>query len=124
MQHKYGLIGKSLIHSFSRSYFNQKFNKLGLSNYQYDNYEFLHNVDIETFLRSTDGLGFNVTIPYKESIIAYIDELDEVASAVGAVNTLKKYENGEINTETVYNELIEFTGLLEELSVPEEESVS
>jgi shikimate dehydrogenase len=104
MQHKYGLIGQSLVHSFSRSYFNQKFNKLGLTNYQYDNYEFDDIQEIEKFLRSTDCRGLNVTIPYKEAIITYVDELDEDASAIGAVNTLKKYPNGEIkgfNTDVI-----------------------
>lgn len=104
MQHKYGLIGKELNHSFSQRYFNNKFNKLSLSNYQYDNYEFKNVGEIEEFLEETDGLGFNVTIPYKESIIAYIDELDEIASAIGAANTLKKYDNGDIkgfNTDVI-----------------------
>jgi len=104
MQYKYGLIGKSLGHSFSKKYFEHKFKKDGLTNYQYDNYEFEKRSEIISFLNSTHCLGLNVTLPYKETILDIITELDRHAKAIGAVNTLKRYPDGTFkgfNTDTI-----------------------
>lgn len=85
---KYGLIGYKLSHSFSQSYFTEKFKDLGIDAL-YRNFEL---DSIEAFPTLPDrypGLvGMNVTVPYKEAIIPYLDELDPIAEAVGAVNTI------------------------------------
>jgi len=84
-----GLIGKSLKHSFSKKYFTEKFLKEGLTNYTYQNYE-LDQIDtIREIVKENNLSGFNVTIPYKEQILPYLDEIDETAKNIGAVNTVK-----------------------------------
>lgn len=84
---KFGLIGQSLSHSFSRQYFTEKFKDKGLS-HSYDNYECGNIGDVANLLKDTDVSGFNVTIPYKSAIIPFLNEVDEVALSVGAVNTI------------------------------------
>lgn len=89
----FGLLGKSLSHSFSRDYFTKKFSELNL-NYSYQNIELDNIADIIPFVKENKNLkGFNVTVPYKEEIIPYLDYLDDTAKEVGAVNTVK-VENG------------------------------
>lgn len=92
---KFGLIGQTLGHSFSRSFFTEKFERENISAI-YSNYE-LASIDEFPSLLSTqsDLKGLNVTIPYKSAIIPFLDELDEVASAVGAVNTIV-FESGKL----------------------------
>jgi len=98
----FGLIGKSLSHSFSSSYFHDKFIKEEISNTEYLNFE-LKDVSEFTQLISTYKLsGLNVTVPYKESIIPFLDELSEDAKSIGAVNTIQ-FINGKLvghNTDT------------------------
>jgi len=91
---KYGLIGKSLSHSFSKEYFNNKFLSEGISNCEYDNYELQDHTEIETFLNQTNGIGFNVTIPYKEQVISFLDDLDIATKEINSVNTIKIYPDG------------------------------
>lgn len=88
-QKKYGLIGRNINYSFSKDYFTEKF-----KSYHFDNCEYL-NFDIATcgefisIIKETKGLkGLNVTIPYKEEIIPYIDSLSKNAKKIGAVNTI------------------------------------
>ena len=89
----FGLLGKSLGHSFSKDYFTNKFSELNL-NYSYQNIELDNISDIIPFVKENKNLkGFNVTVPYKEAIIPYLDYLDDTAKEVGAVNTVK-VENG------------------------------
>lgn len=90
---KFGLIGKQLSHSFSAEYFLQKFNNEGIHNAIYKAYE-LQETELKDFLYSTECIGLNVTIPYKESIIPFLDEMDEVAEKISSVNTIKVYRNG------------------------------
>lgn len=100
----YGLLGKSLRHSFSKDYFTEKFSSLGLD-YTYQNIELENISEIVDFVKTHKKLkGFNVTVPYKECIIPYLDELDETAREVGAVNTVRVYANGKLkgfNTDVV-----------------------
>ncbi len=86
----YGLIGKSLQHSFSQTFFTEKFNSLQLHNYRYKNYEFPGIKALAGFLlEEVYALkGFNVTIPFKEAILPYLDVLSEEALQIGAVNTV------------------------------------
>lgn len=86
---KYGLIGFPLSHSFSRDFFNEKFKSEGIDA-EYLNFE-IPSIDRlpETLSANPDLRGFNVTIPYKEKIISYLDELSEEADHIGAVNVVK-----------------------------------
>lgn len=86
----YALIGHPLTHSRSKDYWNQKFKEEGLSEYRYENFD-LSTVDqVPTLLREQPDLhGFNVTIPHKRTIIEYLDELDDTAREIGAVNTVR-----------------------------------
>lgn len=87
---KYGLIGKHLSHSFSLNYFNNKFKQEDLSNCNYANYEIKRSEDIPLFLAKSDCLGLNITIPYKESVLAFVNESTEQVDQIGACNTLKR----------------------------------
>lgn len=91
---RYGLLGYPLGHSFSPAYFKQKFEKEGLLDYQYDLFE-AQNLGEWIDWAKADGTirGFNVTIPYKQSILNYLDEIDAHSRAIGAVNTVK-IDNG------------------------------
>ncbi len=84
---KYGLIGKSLSHSFSKSYFSSFFIENNI-NASYDEFEIANIDDVKVLLDSPIN-GLNVTIPYKESIIPFLDELSLEAKEIGAVNTIK-----------------------------------
>ena len=99
----FGLIGKSLSHSFSERYFNEKFHKEDINDADYKNFE-LNNISEFTDLISKMKLsGLNVTIPYKESVIPFLDELTPQAKAIGAVNTIQFKDNKLIghNTDTI-----------------------
>jgi len=87
---QYGLIGKSLSHSFSAKYFNEKFRKEGITDCHYELFELEDIADIHQLLQKNPNLqGFNVTIPYKEAILPYLDELDVVVEEIGACNCVK-----------------------------------
>lgn len=84
-----GLIGYPLGHSFSQAYFAEKFEREGRTDYLYQNFELADISDLPKMLESQPNLvGFNVTIPYKQTIIPYLDELDPLAQKLGAVNTV------------------------------------
>ncbi|HDJ33964.1 MAG TPA: shikimate dehydrogenase [Bacteroidetes bacterium] len=85
----YGLIGNPLTHSFSAAYFREKFRKEKISGVCYRNFPLADIHDFPHLLAAvTDLAGLNVTIPYKESVIPFLDELDSEAEAVGAVNVV------------------------------------
>ena len=87
---KLGLIGFPLTHSFSAKYFAEKFKNEEIKGFSYENFEISKIDDFPNILKNNpDILGLNVTIPYKEQIIPYLDELDEEAQEIGAVNTIK-----------------------------------
>ena len=97
----FGLIGKSLQHSFSKQYFTEKFKKLNLSDNDYELIE-LPAIDSSfgDLLRSGKYQGLNVTIPYKQEVIPFLDGLSEEAEAIGAVNTISFQENKVIGHNT------------------------
>ena len=85
----YGLIGTSLSHSFSMDFFNQKFISEGIDA-QYFNFELNDIGELMTIFSEYPNLdGLNVTMPYKEKVIPFMDQLDETAETVGAVNVIK-----------------------------------
>lgn len=90
----FGLIGHPLGHSFSRQFFADKFNAMGLADEcRYDNYD-LEHIDLikEVLMQNPELVGFNVTIPYKEQIIPYLDEMTEEAARIGAVNCVRRID--------------------------------
>ncbi len=88
MKH-FGLIGRVLTHSFSKKYFDEKFTTLGNECYDYGLYELQSVGEVPDLIASCHLSGFNVTIPYKQAIIPYLDELSDEARRVGAVNVVK-----------------------------------
>jgi shikimate dehydrogenase len=99
---KFGLIGKNIDYSFSKKYFSEKFKKENLD-CTYSNFDVVNISEIESILQNNSISGYNVTIPYKEEIINFLDEIDEVAKDIGAVNTIKKIDNKNIgfNTDSI-----------------------
>lgn len=83
-----GIIGYPLSHSFSPTYFAQKFAKEHINGASYKTLPIKKIEDVKELLAGTLD-GFNVTIPYKQSILPYLDHIDEEAARVGAVNTVK-----------------------------------
>ena len=99
----FGLIGKNLSHSFSKKYFNNKFYKENIKNCEYKNFELSNISEIKNLISQIKPSGLNVTIPYKESVIPFLDELTPQAKAIGAVNTIDFKGNKLIghNTDTI-----------------------
>ena len=85
-----GLIGFPLSHSFSKKYFEEKFQKLNLTDYTFDFFS-MENVNQFPALpqQNKNLIGLSVTLPHKETIIPFLDELDETAKEIGAVNCIK-----------------------------------
>lgn len=90
----FGLLGKEIDYSFSRAYFAEKFQKEGYANCSYKNFDLEHALLIEALLEETEFAGLNVTIPYKQEVIPFMDHLDPVAKSIGAVNTIIRKNNG------------------------------
>jgi len=102
----YGLIGKNIDYSFSVKYFGQKFNDEKIIDSEYVNFD-LREIEDFNNLEMLKINGLNVTIPYKEKIITYLDEVDKAASIIGAVNTIAKKDNKLIGYNTDYIGFIE-----------------
>src|SRR5680860_230278 len=89
-KHRFGLVGKNISYSFSKGYFTDKFSDLGLEGYSYENFDLQHIDELPELLTSNpEVIGLNVTIPYKQEVIPYLDKLDTQAEKIGAVNTIK-----------------------------------
>ncbi len=92
----FGLIGRNISYSFSKNHFTEKFEKEEIS-YTYENFDLEHISEFSSLIKThPELLGLNVTIPYKESIIPYLDELNDVAREIGAVNTIKIEPSGKL----------------------------
>ena len=92
----FGLIGYPLSHSFSKKYFTEKFAREGITDAHYELFEIKTIAEFPALTQSQKLLvGLNVTIPYKQQVMPYLDHLDEVAEKIGAVNTIKFGKNGE-----------------------------
>lgn len=90
MEKKFGLIGMTVSHSFSKSFFDEKFFREGLRDYHYDLYELKEIKDLKKLLGDNPELcGLNVTIPYKEQVIQLLSDVDAAAKRIGAVNVIK-----------------------------------
>jgi len=87
---QFGLIGYPLSHSFSKKYFEDKFQKLQLTGYSYTTFPLENINQFPALLEREKGLlGLSVTIPHKETVVPFLDELDENAKEIGAVNCIK-----------------------------------
>ena len=96
-KHQFGLVGKNISYSFSKTHFTKKFEELNLLDYSYENIDFQDISELPNFLKNNPNLkGLNVTIPYKESIIPYLDKLSKKATEIGAVNTIRFTKNGKL----------------------------
>lgn len=86
----YGLIGYRLGHSFSKGYFTQKFIDENISDCDYQNFELDRIAEFAALIQNNPTIsGLNCTIPYKKEVMAFLDELDEEAKQIGAVNVIK-----------------------------------
>ena len=89
MKNKYGLLGHPLGHSFSRKFHNERFSRLGIDA-EYVNFDLADVSTLPEVLAAEPTLcGLNVTIPYKQAVMSFLDELDPVAARIGAVNTVR-----------------------------------
>ena len=90
MEKKFGLIGETVGHSFSKNFFDEKFFREGLRDHHYDLYPLKNIDDLQQLLRDVpELLGLNVTIPYKEQVLKFLNDIDDSAKTIGAVNVIK-----------------------------------
>lgn len=110
----YGLIGFPLEHSFSISYFNEKFQNEGIKA-KYVNFEIPNIENLQEILASTPNLkGLNVTIPYKQKVISYLDYISPEARAIGAVNVIRvEHKGNQIILKGYNSDVIGFTQSIE-----------
>ncbi|MGM5469924.1 shikimate dehydrogenase family protein [Flavobacteriaceae bacterium LMO-SS05] len=93
---KLGLLGKNISYSFSKAHFTKKFADEGLP-FTYENFDIEAVSEFPSILKNNpDLVGLNVTIPYKEQIIPYLDSVDKQAKLIGAVNTITFSSSGEL----------------------------
>lgn len=113
---KYGLIGYPLGHSFSMNFFNEKFENESV-NAQYINFE-IPNIDCLAEIIDTNPelKGLNVTIPYKEKVISYLDTISPEARAIGAVNVIRvNHKGSKVELKGYNSDVIGFTKSIEPL---------
>ncbi|MGY3793689.1 shikimate dehydrogenase family protein [Aquimarina sp. 433] len=111
----YGLLGRDIGYSFSRNYFSNRFEKENLPHH-YVNFDLKSIEELKEVLENKEIHGMNVTIPYKEEVIPYLDTLDPIAKEIGAVNVIKFENNGKL---TGYNsDYYGFTESLKPLLTP------
>ena len=119
----YGLIGYPLVHSFSRIFFNSKFETEGIDA-QYINFE-IENVELlpEIIAAHPNLRGLNVTAPYKEAVIPYLDSLDDDAREIGAVNVIKCIHDSRtdkiVELRGFNSDVVGFGQTMESITLPE-----
>lgn len=116
---KYGLIGYPLKHSFSIGYFNEKFRSEGIDA-EYFNFEIPEINDFKKIIEENPDLsGLNVTIPYKEQVIPFLDSLDPDAAKIGAINVIKIIrQKGKVRLVGYNSDIIGFTQSIQPLLRP------
>lgn len=92
----YGLAGKKLGHSFSKAWFTSKFEREGLTDYRYINHEMDDIRQIRAAVQEKGLSGLNITVPFKSSILPYLDVITEDALTIGAVNVVKVHNDGRL----------------------------
>ena len=97
IQKSFGLLGRNINYSFSKGYFTEKFQKEKLEAYTYENFDIQEINSITEIIKNDPSLkGLNVTIPYKEAVLPYLDKLSKKAKLIGAVNTIKITKKGKL----------------------------
>lgn len=114
--HNYGIIGYPLTTTFSPAYFNQKFAEMGIEA-QYQKFPLQNIAAFQELIQTVPNLcGINVTLPYKEQIIPFLNEIDSTAAQIGAVNTIAFKQNKTIGYNT---DVIGFSRSLQPLLQPQ-----
>lgn len=97
LRRRFGLLGRNISYSFSKGYFTEKFSKEHFEGCTYENFDIQEiNAFTELKEKNTDLNGLNVTIPYKEAVIPFLDKLSKNAAQIGAVNTIKFTKKGKL----------------------------
>ena len=92
---QYGLVGKNISYSFSKAFFAEKFERENYKNHTYENFDIQEIFEFPGILKNNPDLkGLNLTIPYKEVVIPFLDKMSKNALKIGAVNTIKFSTNG------------------------------
>lgn len=101
---RFGLLGRNISYSFSKGYFTEKFNNLNLKNHSYENFDLAEIGELSALLENNSDIkGLNVTIPYKQVVIPFLNDIDDTAEQIGAINTIK-FINGTLkgyNTDVI-----------------------
>ena len=93
----YGLIGKNIDYSFSKKHFTEKFSKEPFTDCEYQNFDIQDIKDFKEIVKNSANLkGLNVTIPYKEAVIPYLDKMSAKATKIGAVNVIRFTKKGKL----------------------------
>lgn len=92
---QFGLIGYPLSHSFSQKYFTEKFENEHIGGCRYDNFPLTEINEFKDLISNNDLTGLNVTIPYKQVVMPFLDSVEDEAAAIGAVNTIQ-FRNGKL----------------------------
>lgn len=94
---RFGLLGRNISYSFSKNHFSEKFKNSVFEGYSYENFD-IENINhfTELIKNNPDLRGMNVTIPYKEAILPFLDKLSKKATTIGAVNTIKFTKKGKL----------------------------
>lgn len=114
---KLGLLGKNISYSFSKAYFKSKFENENIKNVTYENFD-IESINLfPSIVKNTKNLrGLNVTIPYKQEVMPFLDKINKKARAIGAINTIKITKKGKL---VGYNtDFYGFTKSLEPLLKP------
>ena len=94
---RFGLLGRNINYSFSKGYFTDKFTTENIEACTYENFDIPEITAFSEIIKNNPDIkGMNVTIPYKEQVITYLDKLSKKASKIGAVNTLKITKKGKL----------------------------
>jgi shikimate dehydrogenase len=94
---RFGLLGRNISYSFSKGYFTDKFNNENFAGCTYENFDIPEITAFPEVIKNTSDLkGLNVTIPYKETVIPFLDKLSKKAELIGAVNTIKITKKGKL----------------------------
>lgn len=94
---KFGLIGRNISYSFSESYFQNKFKKEEIRDASYQNFDLKSIKEIDSLLKNNPEIkGLNVTIPYKEEVVTYLNSINKKAKQIGAINTIKVTKKGKL----------------------------
>jgi shikimate dehydrogenase len=97
LKKRFGLLGRNISYSFSKGHFTTKFNNEELTGCSYENFDITEITAFPDLIKNTSHLkGLNVTIPYKEEVIPYLNKLSKKAAKIGAVNTIKITKKGKL----------------------------